>query len=147
MLLIGAAGTVLISDDPGAEWIGTDQLGWILLVTGLIGLALSLIFWSSWGGFRRVPATAGGGVRTPIFAVGLALTSLITYAAIHIVAGMQYEKPPVSVLAYALAAPAIGVPFLGAVAAARAEQWKPLIPGCVLGIAADTGIWVLLQAT
>jgi hypothetical protein len=35
-----------------AEVSGVDvqAVGWILLVVGLIGLVLSMIFWSSWGG-------------------------------------------------------------------------------------------------
>jgi hypothetical protein len=35
-----------------AEVAGVDiqALGWILLVVGLIGLVLSMVFWSSWGG-------------------------------------------------------------------------------------------------
>ena len=32
-------------------------IGVILMVTGILGLVLSMIFWSSWGGF------AGGGTR------------------------------------------------------------------------------------
>ena len=28
-------------------------IGQILMVVGILGLALSLVFWSSWGGFRR----------------------------------------------------------------------------------------------
>ena len=35
-----------------AEVSGVDiqTVGWILLVVGLVGLVLSMIFWSSWGG-------------------------------------------------------------------------------------------------
>jgi Flp pilus assembly protein protease CpaA len=35
-----------------AEVAGVDiqTVGWILLVVGIIGLVLSMIFWSSWGG-------------------------------------------------------------------------------------------------
>jgi multisubunit Na+/H+ antiporter MnhB subunit len=34
------------------EVAGVDiqVVGWILLVVGLIGLVLSMVFWSSWGG-------------------------------------------------------------------------------------------------
>ena len=28
-----------------------DTIGWILLAVGALGVLLSLIFWSSWGGF------------------------------------------------------------------------------------------------
>jgi hypothetical protein len=36
-----------------AEVAGLDvqTVGWILLAVGVIGLVLSMIFWSSWGGF------------------------------------------------------------------------------------------------
>ena len=35
-----------------AEVSGLDinVIGWILMIVGLIGLLLSLLFWSSWGG-------------------------------------------------------------------------------------------------
>jgi Flp pilus assembly protein protease CpaA len=35
-----------------AEVAGLDiqTVGWILLAVGLVGLVLSMIFWSSWGG-------------------------------------------------------------------------------------------------
>lgn len=35
-----------------------DAIGWILLAVGAFGILLSLIFWSSWGGF--------GGRRTTV---------------------------------------------------------------------------------
>jgi hypothetical protein len=35
-----------------------DAVGWILLAVGALGVVLSLIFWSSWGGF--------GGRRTTV---------------------------------------------------------------------------------
>ena len=36
-----------------AEVAGLDiqTVGWILLAVGIVGLVLSMIFWSSWGGF------------------------------------------------------------------------------------------------
>jgi hypothetical protein len=147
LLLIGAAGTILISDvDPGAERIGTDQLGWILLVTGLIGLALSLIFWSSWGGFRAGSEVAGD-MRSTMFSVGLAMTSLLAYVAMDLVVVLGYEKTLLLVFAYAFAGAAIAVPFAGAVAAAMTERWRPLVRGSVLGVTAVAAIWVLLVAT
>jgi Domain of unknown function (DUF6458) len=38
-----------------AEVSGLDiqVVGWILLVVGAIGILLSLLFWSSWGGWGR----------------------------------------------------------------------------------------------
>jgi hypothetical protein len=46
-----AAGAILI-------WaVGITVIGWILLAVGALGILLSLIFWSSWGGM-------GGGRET-----------------------------------------------------------------------------------
>jgi Domain of unknown function (DUF6458) len=38
-----------------AEVSGLDiqVVGWILLVVGAVGILLSLLFWSSWGGWGR----------------------------------------------------------------------------------------------
>jgi hypothetical protein len=33
-----------------------DTIGVILMVVGILGLVLSMIFWSSWGGFAGGPA-------------------------------------------------------------------------------------------
>jgi hypothetical protein len=51
-LLLVAAGAILvwgISAEIGG--VDVDAIGWILMVVGIIGLVLSMIFWSSWGGF------------------------------------------------------------------------------------------------
>jgi hypothetical protein len=43
-LILIAAGAILI-------WaVGITVIGWILLAVGALGILLSLIFWSSWGG-------------------------------------------------------------------------------------------------
>lgn len=44
-LLLIAAGLVLL--------VATtlNAIGWILLIVGAVGILLSLIFWSAWGGF------------------------------------------------------------------------------------------------
>ncbi len=34
--------------------VNLDTVGVILMVVGAVGLVLSVIFWSSWGGFGRV---------------------------------------------------------------------------------------------
>jgi hypothetical protein len=33
-----------------ASGVDIDTIGWILVIVGAVGLLLSLIFWSSWGG-------------------------------------------------------------------------------------------------
>ena len=56
-LLLIAAGAVLvwgINGDIGS--VNEDAIGWILMIVGAVGLVLSMIFWSSWGGFGG-PAT------------------------------------------------------------------------------------------
>lgn len=32
--------------------VDVNTVGWILMVIGIAGLVLSMIFWSSWGGFH-----------------------------------------------------------------------------------------------
>ena len=39
-----------------------SAIGWILLIVGAIGILLSLVFWSAWGGFGG----AAGGRRTTV---------------------------------------------------------------------------------
>lgn len=51
-LILLAIGAILI-------WaVGVTVIGWILLAVGALGILLSLIFWSSWGGM--------GGRRTVV---------------------------------------------------------------------------------
>jgi hypothetical protein len=45
-----------------AEGLDVNAIGVILLIVGLLGLVLSLLFWSSWGGFRRRTAYVDRGV-------------------------------------------------------------------------------------
>lgn len=33
--------------------IGLPTIGWILIVVGAVMAVLSMVFWSSWGGYRR----------------------------------------------------------------------------------------------
>ena len=51
-LLLVAAGAILIwAVNATVSGIELQTIGWILLVVGAVGALLSLIFWSSWGGF------------------------------------------------------------------------------------------------
>jgi len=54
-LLLIAAGLILL--------IATtlNAIGWILLIVGAIGIVLSMVFWSAWGGFG-----GAGGRRTTV---------------------------------------------------------------------------------
>ena len=49
LIAIGAILTWAITLE--TEGIDLNMVGVILMVVGIIGLLLSLIFWSSWGGF------------------------------------------------------------------------------------------------
>ena len=64
-LFLIAAGAILIWGVTG-EFAGldVDAIGWILMVVGIIGAVLSMIFWSTWGGFggrRRSTYVEEGG--------------------------------------------------------------------------------------
>jgi len=51
-LLLAAAGAILIwAVDASTSGFNIHTAGVILLVIGIIGFAVSLVFWSSWGGF------------------------------------------------------------------------------------------------
>ncbi len=53
-LLLVAIGAILIwAVDVSVSGIELVTIGWILLIVGAIGALLSLIFWSSWGGYHR----------------------------------------------------------------------------------------------
>ena len=52
-LLLIAVGAILIwAVNVTVSGLELQTIGWILLVVGAIGGLLSLIFWSSWGGFH-----------------------------------------------------------------------------------------------
>jgi hypothetical protein len=51
-LILAAAGAILIwAVDVEASGVDLTVVGVILLVVGCVGALLSLVFWSSWGGF------------------------------------------------------------------------------------------------
>ena len=64
-ILLVAVGAVL-TWAVNAEVSGVDitAVGVILMIVGIIGLLLSLVFWSSWGGFGA--RDAGGGQNTTV---------------------------------------------------------------------------------
>ena len=50
-LFVIAGGAILIwGVDAEVAGLNVDAIGVILMVVGIIGLVLSMIFWSSWGG-------------------------------------------------------------------------------------------------
>jgi len=64
LLAVGAVLTWAVS----AEVSGMDinAVGVILMIVGAIGLLVSLVFWSSWGGFGSRDAASSGGSQTNI---------------------------------------------------------------------------------
>ena len=51
-ILLAAAGAILLwAVNAEVSGVDLDAVGVILLVVGIVGAALSLVFWSSWGGF------------------------------------------------------------------------------------------------
>jgi hypothetical protein len=51
-LILAALGAILIwAVEVSVAGVSLTAIGWILLIVGAIGVLLSLIFWSSWGGF------------------------------------------------------------------------------------------------
>ncbi len=67
-LVVIAAGAILTwAVTADAEGIDVNAIGVILLIVGLVGLVLSMIFWSSWGGFhRRSTYVEGAPVRRAV---------------------------------------------------------------------------------
>ncbi len=61
LIAVGAILTWAVTAE--AEGIDLNTVGVILLIVGILGLVLSMIFWSSWGGFRRATYVEGGPVR------------------------------------------------------------------------------------
>lgn len=51
-LILAAAGAILLwAVDVEVSGIDLAVVGLILLIVGIVGAVLSLVFWSSWGGF------------------------------------------------------------------------------------------------
>jgi hypothetical protein len=68
LLAIGAI--LAFAVDASVSGVDLQVVGWILMGAGALGIVLSLIFWSSWGGFRSrravVDSTAPGRTRTVV---------------------------------------------------------------------------------
>ena len=59
LIAVGAILTWAVTAD--AEGIDINTVGVILLIVGILGLVISMIFWSSWGGFQRRTTYVEGG--------------------------------------------------------------------------------------
>jgi len=65
MLLVAAGAILVWAVNATVSGIELHTIGWILLIVGAAGALLSLIFWSSWGGWGA-PADGPRGRRTVV---------------------------------------------------------------------------------
>jgi hypothetical protein len=66
ILLIAVGAVLAWAVDAEVSGIDIQVAGIILVIVGAIGLVVSLVFWSSWGGFGSREAGAGGGQNTTV---------------------------------------------------------------------------------
>lgn len=50
MLLIAAGAILAFAVNTNVSGVDVQAIGWILLIVGIVGAVLSMIFWSSWAG-------------------------------------------------------------------------------------------------
>jgi hypothetical protein len=50
IFLVAAGAILAFAVNTNLQGVNVHTIGWILLVVGLAGFALSMIFWSSWAG-------------------------------------------------------------------------------------------------
>jgi hypothetical protein len=60
ILLIAAGAILAFAVNATVSGVDIHTIGWILLIVGIVGAVLSMIFWSSWAG----PGYWGGRRRT-----------------------------------------------------------------------------------
>jgi hypothetical protein len=51
ILLIAVGAVLAFAVHVSTSGFNIHTVGWILLIVGAVGVLISLIFWSSWGGF------------------------------------------------------------------------------------------------
>ena len=61
ILLIAVGAILTWGVTTEAEGLDINAIGVILMIVGILGLVISMLFWSSWGGFRRRTAYVEGG--------------------------------------------------------------------------------------
>ena len=62
ILLIAVGAILTWGVTAEAQGLDVNAIGVILMIVGILGLVLSLLFWSSWGGFRRRAVYTDSGV-------------------------------------------------------------------------------------
>ena len=63
IFLIAVGAILTYAVDVTTEGVNLDTVGVILMIVGAIGVLLSLVFWSSWGGFHRETVVEGPATR------------------------------------------------------------------------------------
>jgi hypothetical protein len=53
LILIAVGAILAFAVEADISGLDIATIGWILLIVGIAGIILSLVFWSSWGGFHR----------------------------------------------------------------------------------------------
>lgn len=53
LFLIAVGAILAFAVNAEISGLDIEVVGWILMIVGGLGLLLSLIFWRSWGGWRR----------------------------------------------------------------------------------------------
>jgi hypothetical protein len=66
ILLIAVGAVLAWAVNAEVSGIDLQVAGVILVIVGAIGLVLSLVFWSSWGGFGNRDSSGGGGQNTTV---------------------------------------------------------------------------------
>ena len=61
ILLIAVGAVLTWGVTAEAEGLDVNAIGVILMIVGILGLVISMIFWSSWGGIRRRATYVEGG--------------------------------------------------------------------------------------
>jgi hypothetical protein len=63
LFLIAVGAILAFAVNVDASGFNVNTIGWILLIVGAVGVALSFVFWGSWGGFPRRETTVDAGPR------------------------------------------------------------------------------------
>ena len=66
LVAVGAILSFAVNVDTSGSGVNLHTIGLILLIVGAIGTVVSMMFWSSWGGFggRRSTTVGPGGTTT-----------------------------------------------------------------------------------
>ena len=65
ILLIAVGAVLTWGVTAEAEGLDVNNIGVILMIVGILGLVISMIFWSSWGGFQRRATYVEGDTMRP----------------------------------------------------------------------------------